>query len=78
MLRLIVVLLALVGASTAAFAASKWNGAGWYQIADAFESAEIIAGPFSDKDACNATLPANDQDFDYYCNYLDARPSWDK
>lgn len=77
MLRIVVVMLALVVGASPAWAAPKWNGAGWYQISDDPDRIKILAGPFGDQDTCNATLPANDQDAEYYCSYLEARPSWD-
>jgi hypothetical protein len=75
--RLIVTLLALTLGASNAFAASRWNGAGWYQVSDDPDRIQIIAGPFSDEGTCKATLPADNADFEYYCNYLEARPSWD-
>ena len=54
-----------------------WNGAGWYGIADVIEWGWIVSGPFADEDSCKATLPADDDETKYYCEYLSERPDWD-
>lgn len=70
MLRSIVAALALAVCAAAALAAPKWNGAGWYQIEDMAIDAWIYLGPYASEDACKATLPANDDEAEYYCQYL--------
>jgi hypothetical protein len=77
MIRSTVACLLLVCAAAAATAAAKWNGAGWYQIEDVFDDGWIIAGPFSDKGSCDASLPADDEEAEFYCEYLASQPSWD-
>jgi hypothetical protein len=76
-MKAIAIVAGLIVAATAAAAASKWTAAGWYQVADDFVDAWIHAGPFGDKASCDATRPPNDKDADYYCVYLDSKPSWD-
>jgi hypothetical protein len=76
-MKAIAIFAGLLIAATAASAASKWTAAGWYQIGDDFVDAWILAGPFGDEASCNATLPPDDDDGDYYCVYLDSKPTWD-
>ncbi len=54
-----------------------WNGAGWYGVADVVDWGWIINGPFADEQSCNAQLPANDDETEYYCEYLGEKPGWD-
>ena len=77
MWRSMVAVLALAACATVAVAAAKWNGAGWYQIEDFGDIGGIYAGPFATKEACDATLPAADEEAEYYCQYLETRPNWD-
>jgi hypothetical protein len=72
-----VAVLALAACATMALAASKWSGAGWYQIEDLGDYGGIYAGPFATKEACEATLPTDDEEAAYYCQYLETKPSWD-
>jgi hypothetical protein len=73
------VILLLVGS---AGAATKWNGAGWYQVGEDLFNGNVFvhAGPFGDERSCVATFPPiTENDFyDYTCEYLVSRPAWDK
>lgn len=72
---------ALVAASfmfaTAAFAAPVWTAPGWYQIADTIVGPFVWKGPFASEGECRQTLPPNDEDADFTCEYLNERPVWD-
>ena len=70
-------LLLAAGIAAAHAAEVHWNGAGWYGIADAVDFGWIEAGPYQDKASCEASLPADDADVEYYCEYLAAKPAWD-
>ena len=61
-----------------AHAAPGWTSPGWYQMADTIVGPFVWKGPFADEDSCKATLPPNEDDADYSCEYLNERPSWDE
>jgi hypothetical protein len=76
-IRLLAVAAAASLALTAAHAAPVWTAPGWYQVADTAVGPILWKGPFATKEECEATLPANEDDADYLCDYLTERPSWD-
>jgi hypothetical protein len=55
-----------------------WTTPGWYQVADTIVGLFVWSGPFPDEGACRASLPPNEPDADYVCEYLTERPSWDE
>lgn len=63
----------------AAGAEPVWTTPGWYQVGDTIVGPVMLlgGGPFADEDTCKATLPPNEEDADYTCDYLTERPSWD-
>jgi hypothetical protein len=77
MRRAIVAAVVFVLSASAALAESRWNGAGWYQIEDVEIDGWIYAGPFESEAACNATLPPDDEEGEFYCHYLAEKPAWD-
>jgi hypothetical protein len=69
---------ALVAARGDAMAAEvHWNGAGWYGIEDVVDWGWIISGPYGDQASCEAQLPADDEESEFYCSYLAEKPAWD-
>jgi hypothetical protein len=69
---------ALVCASAfAAQAEPMWKGPAWYVVADTIVGAFVWQGPYASKEACDAARPANEEDADYVCEWLNERPSWD-
>jgi hypothetical protein len=64
-------------ALTTAGAAPIWTAPGWYQVADTVVGPILWKGPFATKEECEATLPENEEDADYLCDYLTERPTWD-
>jgi hypothetical protein len=78
MMRLffIAVLSMLIVSSAAA--APGWTAPGWYQVADDIAGPFVWKGPFASESECKASLPPNDDDADYGCEYLATRPSWDE
>ena len=77
MIRSILAVFVLAVVAAAASAEAKWNGAGWYQVEDVIDDGWIYAGPFGDKDGCEASLPADDDMSEFYCEYLATKPAWD-
>ncbi len=82
LIRVLIAGVVLLGGSLFAFvpaarAAPGFTVPGWYQIADTIVGPFVWAGPFGDQSSCQAVLPPNEEDADYGCEYLDARPSWD-
>ena len=72
--------LALTGLAlsvAAANATSLWTTPGWYHVADSIVGSFVWSGPFSDEGACIASLPPNEPDVDFVCEYLAELPSWD-
>lgn len=69
-----VTLLALLGAQPAS--AQVWAGAGWYQVAYTPNGRSLWAGPYADRNTCEASLPASDDYADYGCDHFDSRPDW--
>ena len=63
--------------ATAALAAPLWTAPGWYQVAETIYGPVLWKGPFADEDSCKQTLPPNEEDADYACEYLSERPDWD-
>ncbi len=75
--RIVFVIALCAGAAAANAADLHWNGAGWYGVADDYDWAWIISGPYQDKASCDASLPADNEDADYDCEYLSTKPGWD-
>ena len=71
-------LAAAVFAAAAAHATPVWTQPGWYQTADTIVGPFVWKGPFADQSSCEASLPPNEEDADYACEYLTERPSWDE
>jgi hypothetical protein len=61
----------------AAAATVNWTSPGWYQIEDVDIDGWIYAGPFSTEADCKSSLPADDDEAMYYCEYLATKPAWD-
>ena len=61
----------------AAHAAPVWTAPAWYQVADTIVGPFVWKGPFAAKEDCEATLPENEEDAEYACEYLTERPAWD-
>jgi opacity protein-like surface antigen len=75
--RIVLALVFVAGIAGATAAELHWNGAGWYGVADAIEFGWIETGPYADKASCDASLPADDEEVEYYCEYLATKPAWD-
>ena len=73
-LAALIVVLALPVAATAA---PTWKSPGWYQVADTIVGPFVWAGPYDSRESCEQVLPANEEDADYSCEYLDHQPDWD-
>ena len=71
-------LVAAVFAAAAAHATPLFTSPGWYQLADTIVGPFVWKGPFADEESCKASLPPNEEDADYTCEYLNERPSWDE
>lgn len=67
----------LMAVSTAT-AAPVWTTPAWYVVADTIVGPFVWSGPYGDEAACRTQLPANEEDADYFCEYLTERPSWDE
>ena len=69
----------VIAATCAAASAAEvhWNGAGWYGIEDVVDWGWIISGPYADQASCEAPLPADDDESEFYCEYLSEKPAWD-
>lgn len=76
-MRTVMIAAASLAIAATAIAAPGWTTPGWYQTADTIVGPFVWAGPFADEASCNATLPPNEEDADYKCEYLTERPSWD-
>jgi|CXWL01.1.fsa_nt_gi hypothetical protein len=69
---LIVGVLAVLGT---AHAAPVWSGPGWYQVEFSPGGYRLIAGPFGDAGACEASLPGDGEEEEYDCKNLSEKPS---
>lgn len=76
-MRLLFIAVLSVIAAAAASAAPVWTSPGWYQVADTIVGPFVWKGPFATKEDCEVTLPPNEEDADYDCEYLSTQPSWD-
>ncbi len=54
-----------------------WTSAGWYQVEDVDIDGWIYGGPFSTEADCKSTLPPDDDEATFYCEYLASKPAWD-
>ena len=63
--------------SGAAEAAQKWTQTGYYLVMDTEVGPFVVEGPFADEAACMAVKPADEEDIEYFCDYLATRPEWD-
>lgn len=70
-------LIVVAAASPAAAAVVHWTSPGWYQIEDLEVDGWIYAGPFSTEADCKSTLPTDDEEATYYCEYHATKPAWD-
>jgi len=77
MTRIILAATVLLLSMTAALAKPVWNGPGWYQVAGTVVGLFLRAGPFASKADCKASLPRNDADAFYLCEYHATRPDWE-
>ena len=76
-MRRLLILLCLTFAALPAQASDDgWRGPGWYQVADTIVGPFLWAGPFDDESDCARTLPPNEEDADYACEYLSVNPDW--
>lgn len=64
--------------ATAAVAEPVWTAPGWYQTADTIVGPFVWKGPFASESECRETLPPDEEDAVYTCEYLNERPSWDE
>jgi hypothetical protein len=64
--------------AVAAWAKPGWTEPGWYQMADTILGPFVWKGPFPDEASCRSSLPPNEDEADYDCEYLKERPSWDE
>ncbi|MCE9522136.1 MAG: hypothetical protein K8S25_06855 [Alphaproteobacteria bacterium] len=71
-------LAAFAVAHVAAAAEPVWQEPGWYVVADTIVGPFVWTGPYADQPACEAQKPANEEDADYACEFLNERPSWDE
>jgi hypothetical protein len=76
-MRLLFVALASLSLIATASAAPVWTAPGWYQVADTIVGPFVWKGPFASQADCEASLPPNEEDADYACEYLATQPSWD-
>lgn len=76
-MRLLFIAVLSVLAATSAWAKPTWTSPGWYQVADTIVGPFVWKGPFASKEECDASLPPNEEDADYACEYLATQPSWD-
>ena len=78
-MRLAVIALAAASLAIAAVAQATpvWTTPGWYQIADTIVGPFVWKGPFASESDCRETLPQNEEDADYDCEYLNERPDYD-
>jgi hypothetical protein len=71
------VFILLCAGTGAALAEPMWKGAAWYVVADTIVGPFVWSGPYASKEECEPKRPANEEDADYVCEYLNERPSWD-
>jgi len=76
-MRATLVVIASLAICALASAAPVWTSPGWYQTADTIVGPFVWSGPFADESSCRATLPGNDEDAEFTCEYLTEKPSWD-
>lgn len=76
--RLALAAAASLALCAAALATPAWTAPGWYQIADTIVGPFVLKGPFASESECRETLPPNEEDADYNCEYLNERPMWDE
>lgn len=59
-----------------AHADASWTGPGWYvEETESGFDATLISGPYSDEDRCKASLPADTDDYSYYCENEETDPT---
>ena len=75
---LLAVLSLLLVSASVAMATPVWTSTGWYVVADTIVGPFVWSGPYADEQACTSNKPANEEDADYFCEYLTERPSWDE
>lgn len=66
-MRQFLLLAALFAGLRIASAGSMWAGPGWYQIEFSPGGHRTLAGPFANLEACEAGLPEDEDDAEYYC-----------
>jgi hypothetical protein len=76
-MRIAASLLAALALAGTAHAVPVWTAPGWYQVADTIVGPFVWKGPFASEPDCRATLPPDEEDAVYTCEYLNERPSWD-
>ena len=77
-LRIALAAFTVMALATAAIAAPKWNGAGWYVVGEDMGGGWVETGPYASKEACDSARPADNEDEMYYCEYHATRPAWDE
>ncbi len=75
-MRQLLFVMSLLGALTAAAAeVPVWSGPGWYQRESSPGGFRLIAGPFETVDACQATLPGDEDLAEFTCEQYAEKPS---
>lgn len=93
MKRIVPAVAAILLIVSAASAAPKWAGAGWYRAVEVSQGGQvryqfIVSGPYGNEKLClenmhpDYTSPGYDEDDpdsfnDYSCLHLPSRPDWD-
>ena len=63
------------GLRIASAAGPIWAGPGWYQVEFSEGGYRFTAGPFANIEACEAGLPEDEEDVEYYCELYTEKPS---
>ncbi len=69
--------LALAGAASSPVRADgSWTGPGWYlEESESGFDETLLSGPYADEAGCNAVRPADNEDYNYYCEYEGTDPT---
>ncbi len=76
-IRVAIIAACAIAFAGAALAAPLWTRPAWYVVADTIVGPFVWMGPYDSKEACDAVRPANEEDADYVCEYLNEQPSFD-
>ena len=58
-----------------AAASPVWAGPGWYQVECSPGGYRLVAGPFGDSNACESTLPDDEDEQEFSCQNFAEKPS---